>query len=657
MQSRKVKEPFLKNKYTTDINIVLIYRLLIIYFLYTISRALFYVFNASHFEGMTAIHLLNLFVGGVKFDTTAILYINLLFLFLSLLPFRFRHKTVYQNILAYIFFITNGIGLLANFSDIPYFDFVLERTTIGVFDQFKHENNLVALVFKFIVDFWYISLLYIATIWLMVFLYKKVKISGAKPSNPFFYYPMHLIIMAAAIVLTVGGIRGGFKHSTRPITLSNAGEYVKAPIETAIVLNTPFCIMRSTEAPGYKRADYFTDQEQLKNLYYPFHDPDSATFKPDNIVIIIIESLNKEFIGSLNKNIDGGNYKGYTPFLDSLLQHAKTFKYSFANGRKSIDALPAVLASVPAIESPFVLTPYFKNNLSSLPALLKKKAYKSALFHGAPNGSMGFQAFGQIIGMDEYYGKDEYNNNADFDGIWGIWDEEFMQFFATTLDTFTQPFSATLFTVSSHHPFKLPEKHKGRFKDNDFELQKCIEYTDYSIRRFFETASKMDWYKNTLFIFTADHVSLNQRPEFQNEMGYFSVPVILYKPGSNIVGIDTNIIAQQIDILPTILDHINYDKEFFSFGKSLLNPGKDKFAVNYLNGTYRLYKGKYMILFDSKKTVGLYNMADDPMLTKNLTDAEPQLRDSLETFTKAFIQQYKNRMIDNKVSVERENKK
>lgn len=644
---QKIRKTFQANIY-----LALCYRLFIIYLLYTLSRLVFYLYNADHFNNLSFGRLITIFSAGIQFDTTAIIYTNMLFLLGNVIPFKFRYNANYQSVLRWIFIICNGIALLTNFADIPYFDFVLERTTISIIDQFKHETNLWSLFFKFIFEYWIVSLSFVLSIWLMIFLYDRVKISASKIKNPFIYYPLGLVIMLAIITLSIGGIRGGFKHSTRPITLSNAGQYVKTPAEIGIVLNTPFCLIRSTESESFKRVEFFESEKELEEVYTPIHLPDTSSVKRyDNVVIFILESFNKEFIGSLHKELDNGNYKGYASFLDTLILQAKTYKYSYANGRRSIDALPSVLTSIPSIESPFILSPYFNNNLNSLPNLLKNKGYKSALFHGAPNGSMGFQAFGQLIGEDEYYGKTEYNNDKDFDGIWGIWDEEFLQYYAHTLDTFHTPFVATVFTVTSHHPFLVPPRYENKFRMNDFPLQRCISYTDYSIGQFFKTASKMKWYKNTLFILTADHVSLNQRPEFKNELGYFSVPIIFFKPGSDLVGIDTVTVAQQIDIMPTVLSYLGYDKPYVAFGQDLFHADSTKFAVNHLNGTYRIYKGDFMLQFDGKKSVHMYNVKKDPLLKTDIIDKDKEQREKLEVLAKAFIQQFKNRMIDNKITV------
>lgn len=254
------------------------------------------------------------------------------------------------------------------------------------------------------------------------------------------HYVVQFALLLVVVFFFIGGVRGGWAHSTRPITLSNAGDYVKNPEEMNIVLNTPFSMLKTLKAVHLKEVDYYSDAD-LQRIYPVIHQPqDSVPFKKMNVVFLIMESFAKEYVGSLNKDLDGGKYKGYTPFLDSLIGQSYTFTQTYANGRKSIDALPSVITGVPSVGEPFVLSIYSGNKTTSIAKLLGNEGYETAFFHGAPNGSMGFSAYMQLAGVKHYYGKDEYNNDADFDGIWGIWDEPFMQFMASKLNTMPQPF-------------------------------------------------------------------------------------------------------------------------------------------------------------------------------------------------------------------------
>jgi phosphoglycerol transferase MdoB-like AlkP superfamily enzyme len=642
----------IKDFLTGNIYLILVYRLLLLYVAYSISRILFYFYNVSHFTHLEGHELFTILKAGLLFDTSAIVYTNMLYIVLFLLPFKFRHKKYYQGILMVLFFITNGIALIANFADIPYFEFVLQRTTMDFFDQFKNEENMGTLLLRFLWDYWYLTVLWIVIMSLMLYLYRKVKVGPPKIKSPVLYFISGIFMFGLGSILVIGGARGGFKQFAQPITMNNAWSYVKKPEDAAIVLNTPFTLMHTLEKRGFDRVNYFSSEKESDRVFSPVHRVMNYPERKENIVILIIESLNKEFVGSLNKDLEGGTYKGFTPFLDSIVGVSKVFSHSYANGRKSIDILPSLFCSLPRMGIPFVLmTPYYRNKLNSLPGLLKEKGYKSAFFHGAPDGSFGFQSFTHIIGVDDYYGMDEYNNIKDYDGYWGIWDEEFMQYFATTIDTFSAPFFASLFTVTSHHPFALPEKYKGRFTRGELPLERSIEYTDYSLRRFFEKASGMSWYSNTLFIITADHVSINQRPEFKNDIGYFSVPIIFYKPGSDMTGMDTITNAQQIDIMPTVLNYLGYNRDFIAFGKDLFNKGEKNYAFNYLNDTYRLFLNDKLLVFNGKEVNSYSKLYTPHSLMELGKDVDPVEQDSVQLFMKAFIQQYVNRMIDDRLSV------
>ena len=647
----------IKNFLKGNIYLILAYRVLILYALYSICRLLFFGYNYSHFSDLGSRELMKIFTGGLLFDSSAIVYTNLLYFALYLLPFKFRHYKYFQGVLMILFFLTNGLALIANIADVAYYEYVLQRTTMDIFDQFKNEENMGTLIFRFIFEYWYLTLLWIILMILLVFLYLRFKVGSPRIKSGLVYFFSGLLMFAFCSLLIVGGARGGFKQFVQPITLNNSWYYVKNPDDAAIVLNTPFTLLHTFKKHGYQRVNYFPSGNELENIYVPFHKGKNNPVRQENVVIFIIESLNKEFIGSLNKNLDDRTYKGCTPFLDSLIGVSKVYRHSYANGRKSIDILPSLFCSIPRMGIPFVLmTPYYRNKLNSLPGLMKEMGYKSAFFHGAPNGSFGFESFTNIIGVDEYYGINEYTgtdknkNKNDFDGTWGIWDEEYMQYFANTIDTFATPFIATLFSLSSHHPFALPAKYKNRFTNSDFPLERCIQYTDYSLKRFFETVSAMSWFNNTLFIITADHVSVDQRPEFRNETGYFSVPIIFYKPGSDMIGTDTITNAQQIDIMPTLLNYLGYNREYIAFGKDIFNNDEKNFAFNFLNDSYRLFLDDKLIVSDGKETRGFYKIEANGKPVDCRKDLNQASLAEMELFLKAYIQQYVNRMIDDRLT-------
>jgi len=625
--------------------LLLTYRFLLVMAVYTLCRIGFYLFNTGLFQHITFSKYLRILYGGFKFDLSALLYINLLYILLQVVPFRFKYSGGYQRFCKWLFIVSNTLGVAANMADFAYYKYTLKRTTATVFSQFSHEQNKMKLTLDFLLDYWYLLLLLIIFCWLFSKAYDLAK--SGKP--PRFGWQVYLLQTAVLVLVAFGcltGIRGGWGFGTRPITLSNAGEYVDTPDQMALVLNTPFCIFRTLKASKLKPLNFYSEQE-LSALYDPVHLPaDTGHFKKLNVVFLIIESLGKEHVGALNKDLAGGKYKGYTPFIDSLVGQSFTFTHTYANGRKSIDAIPSVITGVPSIREPFVLSIYSGNKTTSIAKLLADEGYETAFFHGAPNGSMGFSSYTHLAGIKHYFGQNEYQKTGDSDGTWGIWDDPFMQYMAQTMNTLRQPFFAGFFSLSSHHPFRLPEAYKGKFPKGPLPVQEVIGYTDMALQNFFRTVSKMPWYNNTLFVLCADHATVSYFPEYQTIPGYFSIPILFYYPGGNLRG-KTDKLVQQIDIMPTVLNYLHYDKPYFALGFDAFAKGNDNFVVNNNDGSYSFYQGNYLLINDGKDNTELYDLKTDRLMRHNILNDEPLIAGKMEKYLKAFEQQYTNRMINN----------
>lgn len=646
---RVVKDSLEKLRLSGNIYWALLLRLLLVMLLFTLCRVGFYFFNTSFFPEMTLSNFLRLLWGGLRFDLTAMLYVNMLYILLMILPFDFRFRYGYQEVLKYIFFITNGFALATNVADFIYYKFTLRRTSADVFRQFENEQNIRGLFFQFLIDYWYAVIFWVILILAMVRIYNSIRIWGPQMKSKTMYYTSGFFALPLIAFFIIAGIRGGFRHSTRPITLSNAGEFVSDPRDISIVLNTPFSLIRTVGKTKVQRANYF-DEASVESVYSPLHSPvDTSAFQKQNVVVIILESFSREFFGSLNKDKENGKYQGYTPFLDSLMQHSKTFFHAFANGRKSIDGLPSVISGIPSLGVPYFLSPYSGNRINSLPSLLGAEGYHTSFFHGAPNGSMGFNAFMNLAGVMHYYGMSEYNNDDDFDGLWGIWDEPFLQFYAERLNAFPQPFMSSFFSVSSHHPFEIPDQYVGTFQGGPLPIHKCVQYTDHALRKFFKKVSAMPWYHNTLFVITADHTSSNiLYPEYRTGWGFYSIPLIFFKGDNSLAG-TTYDIAQQTDIMPSVLGYLHYSKPYLAFGRDIFREDREPVAFNYKDNTYQFFQDEYLLVFDGTRSIGLYDFKKDRLMHENLIERIPQKAAEMEDRIKAVIQQYNNRMIDDRL--------
>ena len=626
--------------------------LLLVMVLYTVSRLFFYWVNIDLYPNVSAQHLLEMLAGGMRFDLTALLYLNSLYLLLILLPLptKIRNHKAYICATNWALWVPNILGFIVNCMDIVYVRFTDRRTTCTLFTEFQNDDNWASIIAQSAWQYWYVTLFGIALIALFIVLSRK-QWQVTSPRRAWTYYLLESLLMVVTIYFIVIGIRGGFGKYTRPITISNALQYTNTPQETAILLNTPFSLMKSLENTTYTHPHYFTN-EQAEQLFSPIHADEiepNGLLGTTNVVVLILESFSKEYIGFYNQHIDG--YKGYTPFLDSLLAHSITYAHSFASGRKSIDAMPSVLSSIPMLIEPYIVTPYSTNAVSSLASCLRGEGYATAFFHGAPNGSMGFQAYARSADFERYYGMDEYDGIEAFDGTWAIWDEEFLLYYARTMSQMKQPFMTAVFTASSHHPFRVPKRYEGVFPQGEQPIHQCVGYTDHALRKFFDYAKQQDWYENTLFVLTADHTNQVTLPMYATAKGLFEVPIAFYSPRWNQGELQTCGAVSQTDIMPSVLAYLGYTKPFFAFGEdALTQPKQHLWAVCYNHPVYQLLSDSLLLQFDGNAVLGVYDYLNDPLLQHNIattTDTE-----AMQTYLRAYIQQYIYRLTTNQLTVE-----
>ena len=635
--------------------LAVVWNLLLVFVIYQVARLEYWLENSDYLS-----YSFDIWAGGLLFDTSAILYTNVLYIVLMLFPLHWKERPSYHRFCKGLFLMVNGVALAINLMDSVYFRYTMRRTTTTVFDEFSNEGNLGGIIGMELIRHWYLVLLFIALIIVLWYCYAQPRLNVHRIRSWWHYDLCCLFSLLLVAPFCIAGMRGGFTTAVRPITISNANQYVQRPTDAALVLNTPFSLIRTIGKSVFVVPHYY-DAQELEQIYTPVHQPGRTSIPSDsgfikkNVVILIVESFGREYIGALNKDLENGCYKGYTPCMDSLIAHSIAFRYSFSNGRKSIDGMPSILSSIPMFVEPFILTPASMNDFTGLAGILRQEGYETAFFHGAQNGSMGFQAFAQKIGFQRYYGRTEYEaarGTDDFDGTWAIWDEPFLQYYAEEMSKMHEPFMTAVFTASSHHPFVVPEQYKKKFPEEGLEIHKCIRYTDSALGRFFQTASRQPWYDNTIFVLTSDHTNMSDHAEYQTDLGGFCSPIIIYDP-SKPDGCIQDKVAQQIDILPTVLGMLGYDKPYFGFGIDVLNTPQDQtWAVNYLNGIYQYVRYGYVLQYDGQQTKAVYSLEDRLMKNNLLTSLPSSLTSKMERELKAIIQQYMERMSQNRLMPE-----
>lgn len=637
-----------RNIFLTPLSFVI--NIAIVFVMYFVCRVEYVVENWSAIgTSLFDNSLSDIVMGSLRFDTSAILYTNLLYAILMLIPLHYKETRTWQQLAKWVFVIVNGIAIVMNLADSVYFRYTGKRTTMSVLQEFENEGNLSNIIGEEVINHWYLFLLGITMIFLLWRFYVTLKgecvLNNAKDYRA--YYIINFFIFAFFIPLTIAGMRGGFTRAVRPITLSNANQYVTHPKEAAAILNTPFSMFRTLGKRSFKELDYAASE--IDDNYSALHAGNEKLVpNKKNVVVLIVESFGREYVE-----------EGFAPFVKSLEAKSLTFDRSFANGRKSIDAMPSILSSIPMFLEPFFLTPASMNDVSGIAGELRKIGYQTSFFHGAENGSMGFEAFAKTTGFGKYYGRTEYNEDKrfngddDFDGTWAIWDEPFLQYYVLQMSEMKEPFMTAVFTASSHHPFNVPAKYENVYKeDGKNSIHRCIRYTDMAIRKFFETASKQTWYKNTIFVLTCDHTNGFDKEFYGTDMGLYAVPLIIFDPtGETVKPERRHGIAQQIDIMPTVLSLVAYNKPYIAFGQDLtVANDENTWAVNYNNGIYQFVKGDFFLQFDGQKVTGLYNYKKDPLQKENLVGKKDINLPNLKTL-KAILQDYMRRMKRNELII------
>ncbi len=618
---------------------------------FMVCRVIFIAANQDFYGEIGFGHYLTLFKGGMKYDFAAIFYLTAASFAMMILPFKFAFNDTYRKVAKYLFVIPIAIGITANIFDAIYFPYNARRTNFSFFSEFQNESNLLGIFLGGLLQYWYMTLAAAALIYLVIKFYYKPKVD-TNDYNFTKYSLKMLPLTLLFIYFMMAGMRGSLiiDEDHRPMNMNNANEYIQKSNESAIVLNTPYCILRTIGKMSFTNPEYFAPDE-LEQIYSPVHTPQpSGDFKKMNVVILILESFGKEYSGLFNGN------EGYTPFLDSLYNQGLTFTNSFATGRKSIDAMPSILAGIPYLTDHFFMGMYSNNKVNSIASLLKTKGYYTAFYHGAPNGSMGFLHFSRLAGFQDYFGMTEYCNDqsfngmADYDGHWAIWDEEFLQFYAKSMGEIPQPFVTACFTASSHNPFRIPDRYKDQFHEGPQPITKCVQYSDNALRLFFDALKKYPWFENTLFVITADHTNQNISREYTTDRNVFKVPILFYQPGGKLKKMSDKLFCQT-DIMPTILDLLNYDQPYVAFGNSYFNASDTAgYVINFSEPLYQISKGRFFLQFDGAKETGFYIPDEDIFLQNNLLGKFPDEEASMLQLLKAEIQQYHVRMIENKLT-------
>ena len=556
-----------------------------------------------------------------------------------------------------LFVISSMTVLIFNGIDTGYSQVTAKRSGYELFDILGDDANRFA---PYIIDNWYIILGLAA---MGYFIYRWVPIRGQYPDINFRMRPLRGLIATltfAAICLL--GFRGGFQ--LRPLRAIDASNFVQPEI-APLVTSTPLQIISTWKRNGLPNFEFdiqfpansaITSEPKTSASQHWLFDNSTALspfpmsrtlgggWVQPNIVVIVVESLARDYTGF-------GNGTQFTPYLDRLAADPNTlyFPFCYANGTKSIEMVPSIFCGMPSLMSEFYVTSAYASNKVNN-AYKLAKGYKTAFFHGSNNGTMGFQSFLKQTGLQQYHGIDQYPSDLyqrDFDGNWGIFDEPYLQHFIRCMDTMNdgkQPVFASVFTLSSHHPYTIPKPYLNKLPGTPETVQHTIAYADIALQKFFQTAATKPWFNNTVFVITGDHTSHSDKEYFYSQSGHYEVPFLIYAPGidikhinekpnhgeefrnpqlrikqpqtftnpsrnewADIINTATQKTLSQCDIIPTLWNLLGANNPRLGFGRSAFDPNYKGYSTHIDKDLYYIIQYPFVLALDQQGKVVDYH--------------------------------------------------
>ena len=628
---------------------LLTYRLLATLLALSISRWMLYLFNIQFFHQLSLKEVISLYFCGMRFDLPIVFGINILTILFYCFPTKIIYNKRLQDIVDIVYVSLNAFAIFLNFFDIVSFHFFGKHLTIDFVKVLGHSDEIsFGTIRQVLFDYWYLLVIFLLFVLTIRVVAQQTRIQPPPKEEKPRWQMRQAISLVVMSILTLIACRGGLQ--AKPITSETAMQYTD-PQNAPILLNTPFCLLTThdtalKEWTGTYNSDYSPIHKNLTANRFIENDTLVADSIPSNVVVIMMKNVGQEMLKYYSKD----RRFNLTPFLDSLLCECLTFN-GMSNSRRGLEALPAILASIPALmENDFTRSAYADNDFDAFCQHLQQKGYNTIFMHGGKNGILGFDEFSRRAGIKNYFGRIEYDDEKDYDGQWGIFDGPFLQYVAQTLNRVHEPFATMVYTLSSRYPYRVP--HDFVLPEESYfwtGFEKTVYYVDCSLRDFFKTASQMPWFNHTLFVITADYSnSLHFQPEYSNVWGMYAIPIAFYY-SQKIKPLRCEEIAQQIDLGPSILSALGVNDTLFSFGRNLFDTLSEPAFVSYYNLTYQYCDGNYLVQSDGERPFGIFKPISDTLLNDNLID-RLQCPDIFEKLYH-FISEYNNRMINNELTV------
>jgi len=279
--------------------------------------------------------------------------------------------------------------------------------------------------------------------------------------------------------------------------------------------------------------------------------------------VVVEESLSSEYLGSF------GNREKLTPNLDRLTGQSLLFTNLYATGTRTVRGLEALTLSIPPLPGTSIVKRPQNGGFRSWGEILNGKGYESKYIYAGYGYFDNMNAFFAGNGFKIVDRSDFTKEEVSFANVWGVCDEDLFRKTireASASHADGKPFFSMVMTTSNHRPFTYPE---GRIDiPGKTGRSGGVKYADYAIGRFIAEASRQPWFKDTIFVFVADHCA-GSAGKTDIPVKRYEIPLLVHAPHHIQPGrVET--LMSQIDVAPTILGLMNlsYDTDFM--GRDML---------------------------------------------------------------------------------------
>ncbi|MBY0408115.1 MAG: LTA synthase family protein, partial [Rickettsiales bacterium] len=353
-----------------------------------------------------------------------------------------------------------------------------------------------------------------------------------------------------------------------------------------------------------------------------------------NVIIVTMESMSADYMGAF------GNTSGLTPNLDRLAKEGLSFTQLYATGTRTVRGLEALTLSIPPTPGQSIVRRPGNENLFSLGFIFKDRGYDTTFIYGGYGYFDNMNAFFAGNGFDVLDRNDMASDEVNFANVWGICDEDmFLRAIREADASYAKgrPFMQLVMTTSNHRPYTYPEgridipSHSNRLGG--------VKYADYSVGQLVEQAKNKPWFKDTVFVFVADHTAgAGSRTELDPVK--YHIPMIFYSPGF-IEPKEFTPIASQIDMAPVLLGMLNFTYYTKFFGEDVihdLNEVPHAFISNFQK--VALVKDNELNVLGPKRKLEQYHW---PTMESYEEEGDTEVLDAITYYQSASLwkEQYK----------------